>query len=87
MPPKEGLQEQTPRLEREGVIRQVLALRRAAAALASVPAWPPPMMRTSYLEELSVVGWGLYGLMLSVTVAKAFLVRESSRGDDLTRGA
>jgi hypothetical protein len=47
MPPKEGLQEQTPRLEREGVMRAVRAPERAEAAEASQPAWPPPMTMTS----------------------------------------
>ena len=49
MPPNEGLQEQTPRLENEGVMSAVLAPERAAAAEASVPAWPPPMTITSKL--------------------------------------
>ena len=47
IPPKLGLQEQTPRFESEGVTRAVRAPDRAAAALASVPAWPPPITITS----------------------------------------
>ena len=47
MPPKEGLHEQTPRFENDGVTRAVLAPDRADAAEASVPAWPPPMTTTS----------------------------------------
>jgi hypothetical protein len=47
IPPKEGLHEHTPRLSTEGVTRAVLAPVRAAAAEASVPAWPPPITTTS----------------------------------------
>ena len=49
MPPKEGLHEHTPRLEREGVTRAVAAPERAEAAEASVPACPPPITTTSYV--------------------------------------
>lgn len=38
MPPKDGLHEQTPRFEREGVTKAVLAPDRAEAVEASVPA-------------------------------------------------
>lgn len=38
MPPKDGLQEHTPRFVSDGVIKAVLAPDRAAAAEASVPA-------------------------------------------------
>ena len=47
MPPNEGLHEQTPRFDSDGVTSPVLARERAAAAAASVPAWPPPMTTTS----------------------------------------
>lgn len=47
MPPKLGLQEQTPIFDNEGVTNTVRAPDRAAAALASDPAWPPPMTTTS----------------------------------------
>jgi len=47
MPPKDGLHEHTPRLSSLGVMIAVWAPERAAAVLASVPAWPPPMTTTS----------------------------------------
>ena len=62
MPPKLGLQEQTPKLEIEGVMRAVLAPDRAAAALASVPAWPPPMTITSNGLKSPVSARGSKGL-------------------------
>lgn len=48
IPPKLGLQEQTPILSNLGVMRAVRAPARAAPAQASAPAWPPPMTTTSY---------------------------------------
>ena len=48
IPPKLGLHEQTPRLWMEGVTSAVRAPDRAAATLASHPAWPPPITTTSY---------------------------------------
>jgi len=47
MPPMEGLQDNSPRVEVFWVRRRVLAPVRAEAVAASVPAWPPPMMMTS----------------------------------------
>lgn len=47
MPPKDGLQEQTPKLSSLGVMSAVRAPERAAAAQASVPACPPPTTTTS----------------------------------------
>lgn len=47
IPPKLGLQEQTPMFVSEGVTRAVRAPDRAAAAHASDPAWPPPITTTS----------------------------------------
>ena len=87
MPPKEGLHEQTPRFEAEGVTSAVRAPDRAEAAEASVPAWPPPMTTTSYgLLLLSTPAyarsiWGA-NLERSNTVAN-LLYRESV---DRTRG-
>lgn len=68
MPPKDGLQEQTPRLSSFGVTRAVRAPDRAAAAQASAPAWPPPMTTTSkglsVLSRSSAIGhhtkWSRY---------------------------
>lgn len=71
MPPKEGLQEHTPRFDNDGVTKAVLAPDRAAAAHASVPAWPPPITTTSY------------GLAEGATEAKVRLCD----GLDRTRGA
>lgn len=91
MPPKEGLQEHTPRFEMEGVMRAVLAPDRAAAAAASHPAWPPPTTTTSknlkrvrveQLEWYWHVGEG-YRRCVSETVAKVLRARLRDR----TRGA
>ena len=46
----EGLQEHSPILLRSWVTRTVLAPARAAAALASEPACPPPMTQTSNIR-------------------------------------
>jgi len=55
IPPKEGLQEHTPRLLIDGVIKAVFAPARAEAADASHPAWPPPMTTTSYGLQIKML--------------------------------
>lgn len=52
MPPMEGLHDSSPRVDLFWVRRRVRAPVRADAVAASVPAWPPPTMITSYdLDE------------------------------------
>ena len=46
-PPIAGLQDISPIVAARWVTRAVLAPRRAEAAAASVPAWPPPTTMTS----------------------------------------
>ena len=50
IPPMDGLQEHSPILLRSWVTRTVFAPDRAAAALASEPACPPPMTQTSKMR-------------------------------------
>ena len=50
IPPTAGLQLICPILFMSIVMRHVLAPMFAAAAAASLPAWPPPITRTSYLK-------------------------------------
>lgn len=76
IPPKEGLQLQTPRLSTDGVTRVVLAPVRAAAADASQPAWPPPITTTSIDACPEAFG-------MSETVASVLL----NAAADRTRGA
>jgi hypothetical protein len=46
-PPNAGLQDISPSVSMRWVTRAVRAPMRAAAAAASLPAWPPPMTMTS----------------------------------------
>ena len=51
-PPIDGLHDSWPRFVVEKVISPTRAPRRAAAAAASQPAWPPPRIRTSYMGSV-----------------------------------
>ncbi len=51
MPPMAGLQDISPKRAALWVMSSVRAPRRADAAAASQPAWPPPMIMTSCMAK------------------------------------